>query len=272
MLTFVLLISHTISDFILQSNKHVKDKSKFVFKGYLNHGKGLFLTSIPILLLINISYWVKAISAITAIVIFHLLIDYTKEKINTIIKYNDNHTFLNVLFFLLDQIVHILLIVVITNDIPLEYSFINGYLVKNLFDNSGITNRELMIVFEILYISLSGAFLIPLVLDCIYLKVKNYNDKLNKIIKKEISDVEHDFIDEVKTGRWIGILERILIVIFLSINQIASIGFIIAVKSLARFKMLESKIFSEYYLLGTLISVAYTIVTYVILERFVSIL
>lgn len=70
----------------------------------------------------------------------------------------------------------------------------------------------------------------------------------------------------MKTGKWIGILERILILMFLLSNQLASIGFIIAVKSLARFKMMENKIFSEYFLIGTLMSLVYTFAIYSIFQ------
>lgn len=273
MLTFVLLISHTISDFILQSNKDVEDKPKIVSKRYLNHGIGLLLTSIPVLVLVNISNWFEVISAIAFIIPVHLLLDYIKERINNKIKRYENTPFLNALIFVIDQMIHILLIVFVTNDISLEYSSFNDYILKTLFYNNGINNHDLKIIFEILYISLSGSFLIPLILDCIYMRVENYSEKLNNILKKGIEDdEEHAFVYEVKAGRWIGILERILIVIFLNMNQIASIGFIIAVKSLARFKMLESKTFSEYYLLGTLLSVGYTLIVYVILERFILVL
>ena len=89
---------------------------------------------------------------------------------------------------------------------------------------------------------------------------------MNRLLKVGAKTEEKKFIDEVKTGKWIGILERILISIFLFSNQISSIGFVIAVKSLARFKMMENKIFSEYYLLGTLTSVLYTFVCYAVFQ------
>lgn len=272
MLTLVLLISHTISDFILQSRTLVEGKSKFKVSSYFKHGLGLLMTSIPILILLDVQSWDDVIRIIFLVIFGHLIIDLTKEKTNHKIKSSPNRVYFNLQLFILDQIAHIGLIIIMSQGIILEYNSVNQYLLENFFNNDkGISAKDLKVIFEIMYISLSGAFLIPLIFDCIYAKINRYSEKLNEILKKDISADEHSFIDEVKTGRWIGILERALIVIFIIINQVASIGFIIAIKSLARFKMMENKIFSEYYLLGTLFSVAYTLIVFILFERIISI-
>ncbi len=59
-----------------------------------------------------------------------------------------------------------------------------------------------------------------------------------------------------KIGATIGILERLLIVAFVLTGSTAAIGFVVAAKTLARFKQLDDRDFAEYYLLGTLASVA----------------
>jgi hypothetical protein len=59
-----------------------------------------------------------------------------------------------------------------------------------------------------------------------------------------------------RIGATIGILERLLIVTFLLTGSTAAIGFVVAAKTLARFKQLDDRDFAEYYLLGTLASVA----------------
>jgi hypothetical protein len=63
------------------------------------------------------------------------------------------------------------------------------------------------------------------------------------------------------TGRTIGVLERIIIFTLVLLNQWAALGFVIAAKSLARFKELESQAFADYYLIGTLASVLVAVVT-----------
>ena len=64
-----------------------------------------------------------------------------------------------------------------------------------------------------------------------------------------------------RIGATIGILERILIVVFVLTGSEAAIGFVVAAKTLARFRLLDDRDFAEYYLLGTLASVAVAIVT-----------
>ena len=58
-----------------------------------------------------------------------------------------------------------------------------------------------------------------------------------------------------RVGATIGVLERLLIVALVLIGAEAAIGFVIAAKTLARFKQLDDRGFAEYYLLGTLASV-----------------
>ena len=62
-----------------------------------------------------------------------------------------------------------------------------------------------------------------------------------------------------RVGATIGILERLLIVTFVLTNATAAIGFVVAAKTLARFKQLDDRQFAEYYLLGTLASVSVAI-------------
>jgi hypothetical protein len=62
-----------------------------------------------------------------------------------------------------------------------------------------------------------------------------------------------------RVGATIGILERILIVVFVLTGSEAAVGFVVAAKTLARFRLLDDRDFAEYYLLGTLASVAVAI-------------
>ncbi|MGH2066430.1 DUF3307 domain-containing protein, partial [Aerococcus sp. L_4] len=64
-------------------------------------------------------------------------------------------------------------------------------------------------------------------------------------------------------GAMIGNLERILSAIFLSLNALSSIGLIYTAKSIARFKLIEeNQGFAEYYLIGTLFSILFVVVSY----------
>lgn len=56
------------------------------------------------------------------------------------------------------------------------------------------------------------------------------------------------------TGRVIGILERVLALTLVLMGEWGTLGLVLAAKSIARFKELEDRSFSEYYLIGTLAS------------------
>ena len=59
-----------------------------------------------------------------------------------------------------------------------------------------------------------------------------------------------------RVGATIGILERLLIVAFMMTGAQAAVGFVVAAKTIARFRQLDDRHFAEYYLLGTLASVS----------------
>ncbi len=65
-----------------------------------------------------------------------------------------------------------------------------------------------------------------------------------------------------EAGKWIGIIERCIILLFVLKGQYASIGLLVAAKSILRFgddKRTEMK--TEYLLIGTLISIGTSLVT-----------
>ncbi len=62
-----------------------------------------------------------------------------------------------------------------------------------------------------------------------------------------------------RVGATIGVLERLLIVAFVLTNATAAVGFVVAAKTIARFRQLDDREFAEYYLLGTLSSVSVAI-------------
>ena len=59
---------------------------------------------------------------------------------------------------------------------------------------------------------------------------------------------------DVARGRAVGSLERALALTMVLLGDYAAVGWIIAAKSLARFKQLEDREFAEYFLVGTLAS------------------
>lgn len=62
-------------------------------------------------------------------------------------------------------------------------------------------------------------------------------------------------VDPERMGTTIGVLERLLVVALVPGGGPAGVGFVVAAKTLARFKELNKKRFAERYLLGTMASV-----------------
>lgn len=266
-LTLLMLISHTTGDFILQTESVIKKKLGMELSGYLKHGLGLFIGSLPVFFLVTLNSMINLLLGVIIIILIHIGVDFIKERIKKFTSDKNYTEKYGILLFIVDQVIHFTIIIIITNQMTVEFNFIDTTIFGNIIFTKVITYYKLKNIFIVLYISFSGAYFIPLMFDIVYVKVDDYSKLLDEPIKKDFDDKKFDiFIDEVKTGKWIGILERILILMFLLSNQLASIGFIIAVKSLARFKMMENKIFSEYFLIGTLMSLVYTFAIYSIFQ------
>lgn len=82
--------------------------------------------------------------------------------------------------------------------------------------------------------------------------------------------VSNEMSDEgtLKAGAVIGFLERFLMVILISLEQFAAIGFVLTAKSIARYdKIVKDQKFGEYFLMGTLFSTLFALLTCLILPR-----
>lgn len=139
MFTLYAMFSHLISDFILQSNKIVNLKANINLKGYLKHSWVLFVTMMPLLFIIKASSYKVFIYKVVLIVILHILTDFIKEKIQNTIKNKDYFHEGKVTLFLIDQIIHIFIIIVITRDVILEYNTFNEWIKSRIFNGNGIT-------------------------------------------------------------------------------------------------------------------------------------
>lgn len=73
-----------------------------------------------------------------------------------------------------------------------------------------------------------------------------------------------------RVGASIGILERLIVCVLVLAGQAAAIGFVIAAKTLARFRQLDDRHFAEYYLVGTLASVTLALSTSIVAEAAIS--
>lgn len=230
-ITLILLMCHFLGDYHFQSEElsDAKDKeSKALMKHLLIHGLLLLVTLIPVwdisILPIFITVWLS-----------HIIIDVVKVGVQK--RWPILHKIQKSTIYIIDQILHIGTILILsmyvfpeTNQVNL---FVPTYILKWILLTVLIT-KPANITFKILfnqYQNYSGM---------------NTNDPTVP-----------------GAGAMIGNLERILSAIFLSLNALSSIGLIYTAKSIARFKLIEeNQGFAEYYLIGTLFSILFVVVSY----------
>lgn len=233
----LLLLGHVLGDFYLQTKGMVEKKEKSI-KWVLLHSLCYFGTMILISLPI-ISY--EIILAITIASILHLVIDILKYSyLSVMTKKSKKTPVIERNIFFVDQLLHFLSLIIIVYGILINDVVISEWKVtKDFFSTVGIP--EVLIISWIL------------VLLIIHKPANIAIQKLLMIYKPENKD--DDAKKDNNAGRFIGTIERIIMLIFLSIGQYSAIGLVLTAKSIARYdRISKEKDFAEYYLLGTLIS------------------
>jgi hypothetical protein len=223
------LIGHFLCDFVLQNEASALAKNKHGFNSRHLYVHILFVWMISFLLSFNIKFWWASFS----ISLLHFVIDGLKAKLT---KHIPNKTWI----FFVDQAIHIIIIIAITG--------LYFYHSLNLLRYVESARLFLQNTNALLYIL---GYLLCL---------KPSNIIIKQIIGKWITDVGTTDPKLEETGRLIGNLERILILSFVLLNQYAALGFLLAAKSVLRFKETEASKMSEYVLLGTLISFSIAII------------
>lgn len=228
MLFIKLILAHLIGDFILQPSSWVAGKERKKTKSLYLYIHVLLHFALLMVALWNIELWWMAAS----IAVSHGIIDAAK------LHFQKNYT--KRFWFFLDQFLHVLVL---------------GAAVLYLFPDS------------LDALSYFGEQYLPLVAGIIFLTIP-----ASVIIKMLISlwtpvVIEHSKVQTeslVNAGKYIGILERILVFIFIIVNHWEGVGFMIAAKSVFRFSDLaeaKQRKLTEYVLIGTLLSFGVAIVT-----------
>jgi hypothetical protein len=65
----------------------------------------------------------------------------------------------------------------------------------------------------------------------------------------------------IGAGNIIGKLERILVLTFVYLNAPTAIAFVLTAKSIVRFESIKDRHFAEYFLMGTLTSITFAVLT-----------
>ncbi len=209
-----LVLAHVIGDFYLQNDKYCAQKEEKKFKSWFLYAHSIIIGGVS---------W--AVVPIGDFGFYALAIAFSHWVIDAIKTYRPNGLW----NFVIDQLAHLLILVIVA------FSF--------------DTATEL----PIQSMDWHRSFSTPLFILAILLCIKPANI-LIKLVLKKYQVGETQSCENIKNaGALIGNLERILTILFVIIEQYEAIGFIIAAKSILRFKDTDTAK-TEYVLAGTFLS------------------
>lgn len=217
-----LLTAHVAGDFYCQNDKMCENKRRHNIMGMDLYLHSIIIGAVSWLALFRTDAW----CLILILTLSHFLLDAVKSFLER--RYEKE-----LIFFIADQMLHVGVIAALSwyyggmSDLPISY----------------LPEKYPFIILALLICAKPANILIRLTLKSY--KVEMPNDDKGGDIKN--------------AGGLIGSLERILTIIFMSLNQYEAIGFIIAAKSILRFKDTETAK-TEYVLTGTLLSFGIAIV------------
>lgn len=214
-----LLLAHFIGDFLLQPNSWVKEKEKLK-TGSIRFFLHILIHGVLVFLLLwNLTPWLLAI----LIMVSHGTVDFIKLYAQK--EANKSS------WFLIDQLLHIATIVLV------------WFLVfKPRLNFAGWYENSTFWVYAaaILFITIVSGILMREVMS-------KWSKSLNGNNSESLENA----------GKYIGILERLFVFIFVVSGRWEGIGFLLAAKSVFRFgdlKESKDRKLTEYILIGTLLS------------------
>jgi hypothetical protein len=189
------------------------------------------VTALVALFLIGIDYWL----VVVVIFVTHILIDGWKSYQPPVTKY-----------FLIDQALHLVVIFICwyfsflyPEDIVAAWEEINS---KNI----------IILITSFVFVTQPAGILI------------------GQLTKKWRDQIQNE-PTLGNAGKWIGILERVIILALVLHDQYGAIGLLIAAKGLLRFsEPNRAEIKTEYLLIGTLISITVAILTGMVAVRLIA--
>lgn len=222
-----LFLSHLVTDFILQPKSWVEERNKRHFSSIKLYLHG-FITAAFAWIMIGWQYWLIAI----VILVTHIVIDGWKSYKSQTVKW-----------FLIDQFLHIAIIVTCWLSI-----FIHWNDIQHVWQNLNAQEYTWKLITGFVFVTVPAGILIGQF-------TKKWRDK--------IPDAEN----LANAGKWIGIIERIIILVFVLQGQYSAIGLLVAAKGIIRFSDKDrQEIKTEYLVIGTLVSIGLAIITGLIVK------
>lgn len=251
-----LIVAHLLSDFVFQSRRWAEEKDAKGFRsGYLY--LHILVTGLTALLLVGDIRWLLPILGIT---LLHGLLDGLKSGVNQRFFARQSPIYL----FVADQVMHLLIIGVVWIFVTHQF-------------NQLTTGLTLLVHNQQFWLYLLGYTLVTVPMAVLIGKITEaWSVELNAPPSAQTAPLSRGRADKPglqNAGKWIGIIERILILTFVLNLQFAAIGFMLAAKSVFRFGDLkDSKDHqkTEYIIIGTFLSFMLSILTGIVLNYLAS--
>lgn len=217
-----LLLSHLLTDFILQPAAWVEDRNRRHFASIRLYLHAL-VTAVLAWLFIGWQYWPVAL----VILVTHFLIDAWKSYRPRVITY-----------FLIDQLLHL---AVIVGAWLVTFRYWGFW--DQLSQRLDTDNHIWIVVTAFCFVTFPAGILIG---------------ELTRQWSSKIDDTENSL---AHAGQWIGIAERIIVLILVLQGQYSAIGLLVTAKGIIRFNEKDrQEVKTEYLVIGTLLSIGIAIV------------
>lgn len=233
--SFLLLqfLAHVLADYFFQTNKSAKEKNALGFRSkYLvSHILFVFLCSWVL------SFQLKFFIGAAIIAVLHYFIDGCKAY------FNRNKKIARYTFYV-DQLLHMLVFIAVSLVFEKYHGF-QFYWVPPISST---------------VIAIAIAYLCCLKPANILIKEVFRSSQIDVAIARQEEAHELSSSDELpNAGKLIGILERVLALTFILVGQYQAVGFLIAAKSVLRYKDTDT-LKTEYVLIGTMLSFGIAVV------------
>ncbi|MDY0211142.1 MAG: DUF3307 domain-containing protein [Acholeplasma sp.] len=244
----VFILAHFLADFVFQKDNHVIEKNKNVIKGNLKHVLWVslfFILSAIYYILIRNGIQPKEILLIITFVVSNIIIHFMIDVIKSLTqkRFKD----VNLILLIIDQVIHFSII------------FISYRILLRGFDEKMITNAtvDINLIIYLVIATFVSSVIIKEILILFNLKPKNL-----EIYNSDLQDIKENLNTtvEVRLGKWIGIIERMIMFMAMLFGIFEVLAIVVAFKTLSRFTDLKDN--PEYYILGNLLSLLLVFTSY----------
>jgi hypothetical protein len=226
-----LILAHLLGDFILQPDSWVADKECKKLKSKYLYLHVLIHTVLSFIFLWDVQLWWIAV----LVGVSHFIIDAAKLIFQTIKNKKS--------WFFIDQALHIVIIAGVS-------FYCNEFNFEFLKDQN-----TLKILMAALFLTTPASIFIKILLS-------SWTP-----VPETVSNIQTESLSSA--GKYIGILERLLVFTFIMVNHWEGVGFMVAAKSVFRFSDLaqaKQRKLTEYVLIGTLLSFGMAVLTGILIK------